>query len=539
MFRACTSEHAGGSWLMGRHGSEGRLRRWAACVLSGLWVCPAVFSQLTWVNDHLELTPGVHDTEARGSFAFANETDRPVTVKSVRALCSCAVPALEKKTYKPGERGEIDVVFAIGQATGVQQGTVYVVTDAPKDAIKKLTLQVTIPTVVKISGGPLVWTTGGPAQPKTLELALAQDLEVHVLGVDSTHDLIRPRLTRVSAKLFKVAVTPQRTDVPARAALRIDVTAGGKPKVYKLTAEVKAAGAASGGKKERNAIHRAVSSGNLARVKALLDAKPDLVNSRETCCGGKTPLQKAAQTGRMALVKTILERGGDVGAADAGFKRTALHDAALSGRKDIAQLLLERGADLDARDKFGWTPLHCAARGARPSCADVADLLISRGAEHDIFTASGLGQSEVVASLLAEDDQLVTQHDKSGGTPLHWATFRGRTKVMEQLIAAGAAPSAADKGGCTPLHNAANQGHGEALGLLLAHGCKVGETDKRGWTALHWAAAYDHVHIAEALLAKGADVNAKDRHGNTPLAEALKRKRKVIVKFLRDNGAQG
>ncbi len=160
------------------------------------------------------------------------------------------------------------------------------------------------------------------------------------------------------------------------------------------------------------ALHNAASTGNIEVVRALLDA-----GSQADCrtTWGATPLQWAARQGGEDVVQLLLERGADprsvsndgmtafLAAIDSGHlpaarllvdagadvnarspevERTPLHLAALRGQLDAAALLLDSGAEIDPADRYGMTPVQCAARYGNP---EIVDLLKARGAN-----ASGL-----------------------------------------------------------------------------------------------------------------------------------------------------
>jgi ankyrin len=79
--------------------------------------------------------------------------------------------------------------------------------------------------------------------------------------------------------------------------------------------------------------------------------------------GAKT----ATDEERIAAMKMIVERGGDVNAADAQGQ-TPLHAAAAKGSDEMVQFLVDHGAKLDAKDKRDHTPLDIAnGKGGGPA----------------------------------------------------------------------------------------------------------------------------------------------------------------------------
>jgi hypothetical protein len=77
-------------------------------------------AELTWETRRIELTPTPFDTAAEAKFGFINNGTEPATIESAKSSCGCTIPTLMKKTYAPGERGEILAHFNIGDRRGTQ-----------------------------------------------------------------------------------------------------------------------------------------------------------------------------------------------------------------------------------------------------------------------------------------------------------------------------------------------------------------------------------------------------------------------------------
>lgn len=231
----------------------------------------------------------------------------------------------------------------------------------------------------------------------------------------------------------------------------------------------------------------AIREGNTPRVKAALDAAPDLVRANPD---------------------TSFMRDG-VGRA------TPLHLAVQADQREVVQVLLDAGADIEARNECGRTPLHDALEYNN----SLRDLLISRGARVDICSAAFLGRLDRIEELLARTPALVD--DRSTRlTPLGWAAYACQLGAARKLIARGARMDGGEllcaaSVGCLPVGR-----------LLLDHGVDPDAMNESwGSTALHAAAAMRHAADATTfvamLLRAGADVHLRTRCGRTALEIAL------------------
>jgi hypothetical protein len=186
-----------------------------------------------------ERTPEDGHVEAR--YAFKNAGPAPVTIKSLRSSCGCTTARLEKKTYAPGERGEVVLKFTFGDRKGLQQKGVTVVTDPATPTPVVLGLRVNITQPVTLTPALVWWRVGAPAEAKTVQVAIAPGSTVRVKSVSSSSPRIAARI--LSAKPGEpciIGLTP--TDTTARETAEITVQTdfpADAPRAYTIHARIK------------------------------------------------------------------------------------------------------------------------------------------------------------------------------------------------------------------------------------------------------------------------------------------------------------
>jgi uncharacterized protein len=227
---------------------------------------------------------------------------------------------------------------------------------------------------------------------------------------------------------------------------------------------------------------------------------------------GWTALMFAAKEGTLAAARAIV-RSPRQSSLDALARETsALALAAERGRHALVRTLIEAGASV-RKPEIGGRALQLAAQGGH---ADVARTLL---------------EAKAPLGFAAWE----------GEPGLHAAAARGQWLVVETLLEAGPDPDQLDRAGQTALMRAAAGGHDKAVGSLLRLGATADLSDKEGWTALMHAAAHPSAGSVAAirdLVRAGAVVNRRaGPTGKTPLMIAAEKGNELATDELLRSGA--
>lgn len=226
-----------------------------------------------------------------------------------------------------------------------------------------------------------------------------------------------------------------------------------------------------------------------------------------------------ASTGNMAGLRAALDADPSLIRAQNNKGCDLLETAVVASRKEVVEFLLSRGADLSARGRSegGGTALHVAVAVDSP---EMVRLLLARGAKPDVLSVDGLTPLDWALSF---DSKTVIDALRAAGSPetvdhegrLHQAAAAGDLKEVEKLLASGPVDRR-DSEGMTALHRAAEKGQAAVVGFLLEKGADPNAMDSIFQSALHFAAAYGDEETVKLLLAKGAKTDLRSIHGETP-----------------------
>ncbi|KAG4270013.1 hypothetical protein FPRO04_11845 [Fusarium proliferatum] len=192
-----------------------------------------------------------------------------------------------------------------------------------------------------------------------------------------------------------------------------------------------------------------------------------------------------------------------------------LHIAAYFGLAELVEYLLDMGAAVDIADRTGRTPLSYASEQGHEA---IMVVLLERGAKVD-----------------SQDGEIVPkwhyENENAGRTPLSFATEQGHEAAVHILIANGASASVRSKSGRTPLSYAVEDKRESLVRLFL-------ETEPED-ISIEVGRAVDNEHeaIVRLLLENGADVDFSITPGFTPLLRATRANNEDIARLLLENGA--
>lgn len=279
--------------------------------------------------------------------------------------------------------------------------------------------------------------------------------------------------------------------------------------------------------------------------------------------GAHVDAHAAARLGKFDRLKALVEANPDVVHARGGDGQTPLHFASTV---EIATYLLSHGADIDALDvDHESTPAQYMIRDRQ----DIARLLVTRGCRTDILMAAALGATELVRKHLDADPASIhtrvnrkyfpMRNLHAGGTIYTWtlggeksphviAHEFGHEDVVQLLLERSPDPmkltqacalgdealvrsllqknphlalSLSEEEQCQ-LAVAAQSNNDAAVRLMIDAGWPVDARGELDGTALHHAAWMGNADIVRDLLQHGAQVEIRgDHYDMTPLGWAL------------------
>jgi hypothetical protein len=197
-------------------------------------------AQLTWEKKALALTPDSKAMTASAEYPFVNKTTHPITITSVTTSCTCLKAEANAKTYAPGEKGVIKVLFNIEDRTGVHEKKVLVETDTEKGQPMELAFKATLPEILNLSATTVSWSLKEKPEKKMIKFQVNPDKHVEIVGIRSKAEQLFTAMweKKNGANEYTITVTPTQTNQAAAAKIQIAAMSHNKLYSYEIEAKV-------------------------------------------------------------------------------------------------------------------------------------------------------------------------------------------------------------------------------------------------------------------------------------------------------------
>lgn len=264
-------------------------------------------------------------------------------------------------------------------------------------------------------------------------------------------------------------------------------------------------------KSKYTVLQLAVQSGNLAKIKSLLDSGANINYQRpkgyDVLIDAMHGRDIVKDANLISILKLLLDRGAKVDGISS-YGETALKIASRRGRFDAVQLLLKSGCE---RQQLEWTPLMFAI--VFGSLNDVKNLLEKQA---DLNVRDHYHRTPWLLSIVVGDidkaklilASVANYGDRGiiGTTPLMYAITHNHAEILKWLIAEGFDVEATDDYNITPLIVAAETGATDCVGILLEAGANPRKTkyDNYGKKAINVA---NNMSIVRMLVEVGEDLS--------------------------------
>jgi hypothetical protein len=199
------------------------------------------FAEIHWDKPVQEFHRSPQDRSIVAKYAFKNTGTSAVTIDNIRTSCGCTSADLEKRTYGPGESGEVTVKFTFGSRVGPQRKTIRVFTSDNEKEPTVLDLRVYIEEAVTVTPSLVFWRVGEPATAKAVQITTQPSPAVKIKGVRTSDPSITAKLEPINpGESYKVTITPTATNAKQSVEISVDTDyPPDAPRTYLIYARIK------------------------------------------------------------------------------------------------------------------------------------------------------------------------------------------------------------------------------------------------------------------------------------------------------------
>jgi Protein of unknown function (DUF1573) len=149
-----------------------------------LLVAAASAADLAFTQTTISLTPKPGSEREIVTFPFSNTGTQAFTITQIDTTCGCTTVDLEKRTYQPGEKGEITVIFDLNGLAGLQEKTIQVYYD--RGAMIMLNLKALLAEAPTVAPTFLTWKVGAASDEQVAVVTMPAGVSERVTGVTTS-----------------------------------------------------------------------------------------------------------------------------------------------------------------------------------------------------------------------------------------------------------------------------------------------------------------------------------------------------------------
>ena len=192
------------------------------CLVLLFILISGVEGALVWERAEVRLDIHPAQLADMATFPFVNTGKEPVVIEEVKVSCGCLSPHLQKRTFGPGESGELGIRLDLENRTGPFHKTVEVATS---DGMRQeLAVLADIPVLYKVAPVMMKFVAEGGRTPRTAKLVNPNKEPIPLLSATSSHEDISVELNMVREGFeYDVVVAPSSSAHNARSIIRIEV----------------------------------------------------------------------------------------------------------------------------------------------------------------------------------------------------------------------------------------------------------------------------------------------------------------------------
>ena len=200
-------------------------------------------------------------------------------------------------------------------------------------------------------------------------------------------------------------------------------------------------------KDQETALHLSTRAGHTITSLALIQHKDANVSVEDV--DSNRPIHHAVRLGDSAVIAALLDKDPKQGSQMNGYGWNPMHIAAAYGHTLLVAEFVTRGWSTE--DKLGYPDFKPAKKTHDAALKGYwAEIRWPHAGARPLHLALEFAQDEVATMLIANGTK-IDEPDSQAWRPLHYASFHGRSAIVELLLERGAEPHAVTSDGNTAL----------------------------------------------------------------------------------------